>query len=386
MMRLIFIDPQSYHGLAKYDVAYLRGLINSGFRGEISFLCSELLDQPVAPGVEVRRWFHYNRVNWLPLKFISYLLSMLRIFASGVWRAGGIYHFQWIKFPPVDLLVILGLRHLAGARVVLTAHNVVPHNAKGGGHRVLGWAYRAVDRIVVHHSDTASEISQCFSVDDGKFRTLRHGLIDLESKGKPRHEQRLRRFAAGHDTCFVFFGRGSRYKGLDLLLDAWVRAIASAETSAGLIVIGAIDPDLKDAAAKAAESAQGSLLVIDEHVTEADLYKAVTFSDAVIVPHRKISQSGALLSVLGLKIPVVVAPLAGLTEPLESAQVGWVFDGTAEGLASRLAILIANPMMLSEVKNDEQAWRIVKDAYDWNAIAVEGCRVYESLSSDSAPR
>jgi glycosyltransferase involved in cell wall biosynthesis len=386
MMRLIYIDPQSYHGLAKYDAAYLRGLMNTGLAGEVRFLCSDLLDQPVAAGIEVRRWFRYNRIRWLPFKFISYLLSMLRILASGLWGGGSIYHFQWVKFPPIDLLVIVGLRRLAGARVVLTAHNVVPHGAEKGSHQVLGRIYRAVDCIVVHHADTAAEISRRFSVDESKIKTLRHGLIDLEGNGKPLHESQLRRFAASHDTCFVFFGRGSHYKGLDLLLDAWIRTIGSTGASAGLIAIGAIDPALKASATKAVDSAHGSLLVIDEHATEADLYIAVTSSNAVILPHRKISQSGVLLSVLGLQIPVVVAPLAGLMEPLELAPVGWTFDGSAEGLARQLLLLVENPAMLSDVKNDRQAWRTVKDAYDWNAIAVEGLRLYDSLGAGSTSR
>lgn len=386
MIRLIYIDPQSYHGLAKYDAAYLRGLMNTVLAGEVKFLCSDLLDQPVAAGIEVRRWFRYNRIRWLPFKFISYLLSMLRVLASGLWGSGSIYHFQWVKFPPIDLLVIVGLRRLAGARVVLTAHNVVPHGAEEGSHQVLGRIYRAVDCIVVHHADTAAEISRRFSVDGEKIKTLRHGLIDLEGKGKPRHEPRLRQFASSHDICFVFFGRGSHYKGLDLLLDAWKQVIACNEASVGLIVIGTIDPGLKATVDKTVDSAQGSLLVIDEHATEADLYIAVTSSDAVILPHRKISQSGVLLSVLGLQIPVVVAPLAGLMEPLESAPVGWTFDGSAEGLARRLRHLVDNPAMLSDVKNDRQAWRTVKDAYDWNAIAAEGLRLYEGLGAASTPR
>jgi glycosyltransferase involved in cell wall biosynthesis len=360
--------------------------MNTGLAGEVRFLCSDLLDQPVAAGIEVRRWFRYNRIRWLPFKFISYLLSMLRILASGLWGGGSIYHFQWVKFPPIDLLVIVGLRRLAGARVVLTAHNVVPHGAEKGSHQVLGRIYRAVDCIVVHHADTAAEISRRFSVDESKIKTLRHGLIDLERSGKPLHESQLRQFAASHDTCFVFFGRGSHYKGLDLLLDAWIRTIGSTGSSAGLIVIGAVDPALKASVTKAVDSAQGSLLVIDEHATEADLYIAVTSSNAVILPHRKISQSGVLLSVLGLQIPVVVAPLAGLMEPLELAPVGWTFDGSAEGLARQLLLLVDKPAMLSDVKNDRQAWRTVKHAYDWNAIAAQGLRLYESLGAVSTSR
>ena len=379
MMHLMYVDPQSYHGLAKYDAAYLRGLMQAEFAGEVSFYCSDLLDQDVPAGVTVRRVFHYNRARWLPHKVLSYVLSMWRILAAGFRHTGSIYHFQWIKFAPVDLFVIVLLRRLTGARVVLTAHNVVPHGKDAGTHRMLGRVYRAVDRIVVHHADTAAEISRRFSADPGKMRILRHGLIDLENGGTPRHDVRLRRFIASRDVCFVFFGRGSRYKGLDMLLDAWPRVAAASDVAAGLIVIGAIDSELKTAADRAMDRAPDSLLVIDERVTEADLYLAATASDAVILPHRKISQSGVLLSVLGLGIPVVVSPLAGLREPLETAPVGWVFDGTEEGLVQQLGLLIDDPSMLAKVKNDRSAWAAIEQAYDWTKIAAEGLALYEEM-------
>jgi len=383
MMQLIYVDPQSYHGLAKYDVAYLRGLMNAEFAGEISFFCSDLLDQQVPAGVTVCRVFHYNRVRWLPRKVLSYALSMLRIFAAGFRRTGSIFHFQWVKFPPVDLLVIVLLRKVTGARVVLTAHNVVPHGEDSGRHRMLGRVYRTVDRIVVHNADTAAEISRRFSVDPGKMCVLRHGLINLGSEGTPRHDVRLRRFIASRDICFVFFGRGSRYKGLDMLLDAWPRVVAATNVDAGLIVIGAVDPDLKAVANRAADDFPASLLLIDERVPEADLYLAATSSDVVILPHRKISQSGVLLSVLGLAIPVLVSPLAGLREPLDLATVGWSFDGTEEGLARQLGMLIDNPGVLANVKNDRSAWAAIEQAYDWNTIAAEGSALYEEMLADS---
>lgn len=383
-MRLAYVDPQSYRGLAKYDVAYLRGLKASGFPGEICFFCSDLLDQQPPSGIALRRIFHYNRKRSGVTKLLSYLLSMARLLWSGLRGQYAVFHIQWVKFAPVDLMVIVLLRKLAKARVVITAHNVVPHGQEHGRHRILGHLYRAVDRIVVHSEQTADEIAHRFDVDAGRFRVLRHGLIDLESSGAPEYEEQLRDFVTGRDVCFIFFGRGSHYKGLDVLLGAWPRIVEATHANAGLMVMGAIDPELKAAVRDAVEKSHGTLLVVDDRVAEADLYHAVMASSAVILPHREISQSGVLLSVLGLGIPVVVAPLAGLREPLEIAPVGRVFDGTEGGLVAELVSLADNPGVLSAIRSNHEAWQAVRQAYDWKTIAAAGIAVYEELLQAAA--
>src|SRR5690606_30687805 len=150
-------------------------------------------------------------------------------------------------------------------------------------------------------------------------------------------------------------------------LDGWARFDADARTNAGLIVIGAIDAELKDAAARAAHR-HASLLVIDERVTEADLHQAMRCADVVVLPHRRISQSGVLLSALGRRKPVLVAPRPGLVEPLEIATVGWRFDGTAVDLAERLAFLASHPDEVARIRDDRAAWKLVEDAYAWRNI------------------
>lgn len=375
-MRLAYVDPQSYHGLGKYDAGYLTGLLDAGFGGEIRFYCSTLMDRALPPAITLRPIFAYNRKRNAIAKVASYLFSWLRLLMDAAVRPADVYHFQWLKFPPADVVLVLLLRRLTGARIVLTAHNVVPHGEENGRHRWLGRAYRAADAVVVHNESTAERIARRFSVDPSRFSVLRHGLITLEASGKPRHKERVERFAAEHAPCFVFIGRGTRYKGLDLLLEAWRRV--PRVDGPGLIVIGAVDPELESLARCAAER-EPSLLLIDEHVPEADLFEAARRADVVVLPHRDVSQSGVLLSVLGLGVPVLVSPLPGLLEPLETARVGWTFDGTADGLAERIGHLAAHPEAVAEIRCNRREWEAVRQAYDWKRIADRGAAVYATL-------
>ena len=382
-MRLAYVDPQSYHGLAKYDAGLLHGLSDSGFAGEISFYCSVLLDQPVPDNIKVVPLFSYNRKRSSITKSFSYVISMLRILVAAFSSPPDVYHFQWFKFTPVDLLCIIVLKKMTGARVVFTAHNVVPHGAEEGRHRLLGKIYKTVDHIIVHSASTAEEISLRFSINPDRFSVLRHGLIDMEAHGTPRYQEQLSDFVADHEACFLYLGRGSRYKGLDILLRAWPEVSATSARKVGLVVIGAVDDDIKSIAARAVDASANTLLLVDEHVPEADLYHALQMCDVVVLPHRTISQSGVLLSVIGLGVPMLVAALPGLLEPLGIAPVGWQFDGTEEGLVSQLKYLADNPQAVSEVQENHEAWESVRREYDWKTIACNSAAVYRDVMERS---
>ncbi|MFO7286898.1 MAG: glycosyltransferase family 4 protein [Gammaproteobacteria bacterium] len=377
-MRIAYVDPQSYHGLAKYDLGYLRGLLDSGFDGDVLFYCSTLYDGPVPASVEPAPIFDYNRKRSEVLKAVYYLRSLLRLAIDAFSRPAALYHFQWFKLPWLDLLLVVLLKKALGARVAMTAHNVVPHGTEGRRHRALARLYRTVDAIVVHHRKTADEIAARFGIDSSRIHVLRHGPIKIDGRGRARHRRTLKRFAAQHPLNFLFLGRGSRYKGLDILLDAWALFDARTSAKAGLIVIGAVDPELKDMAAKAARR-HASLLLIDERVSEADLHLALRRADIVVLPHRRISQSGVLLSALGQRKPVLVAPRPGLLEPLEMATVGWRFDGGAEGLAARLEFLASHPEEVARIRDDRDAWKLVQDAYAWRTIGRNATDVYRRL-------
>ncbi|MGI9262287.1 MAG: glycosyltransferase family 4 protein [Woeseiaceae bacterium] len=378
-MRLAYVDPQSYHGLAKYDAGFLRGLSDSGFEGDISFYCSVLLDQPIPDTIEVVPLFSYNKKRNRVTKSLSYVVSMLRILTAAISSPPDVYHFQWFKFTPVDLLCIMILKKMSGARVVFTAHNVVPHGAEKKRHRLLGKIYETVDHVIVHNASTAEEISRRFSINPERFSVLRHGLIDMEAQGTPLYREQLREFVADREACFLFLGRGSRYKGLDILLQAWPEVSATSTRNVGLIVMGAVDDDIKPVAARAVDTSANTLLLVDEHVPEADLYHALQMCDVVVLPHRVISQSGVLLSVIGLRVPMLVAALPGLLEPLGIAPVGWQFDGTKEGLVSQLKHLADNPEAVSEVRDNQEAWNSVRREYDWKTIARNGAAVYRDV-------
>lgn len=380
MKKIWLIDPQSYRGLAKYDVQFLQALIDAGPACEITFFCSIHLDVEVPQSVLVKKLYQYNKARNPFWKLFSYVCSSIRLVIAALKEKPDIIHFQWLRVPAADWIVVFILRYSVGAAVILTAHNVVPHGKEAKKNLWTGRLYRIVDAIVVHGEDTKREIGERFKIESRRISVQNHGVITLKDAGVPQYEELVRNFVSQFDICFLFFGHGARYKGLDLLLEAWRAAFDQIANGVGLIIMGRIDQDLRDYVhARAAEDQ--SILLIDHYVSEADLYRCVMAVDVVVLPHREISASGVLLSVLGLGVPVLVANRPGLVAPLKFGKVGWVFDGSVEDLIRHLQRLKYHKAEIWRTKNDTAEFRQVCDAYDWRHVGEQTLAVYQQVLS-----
>src|SRR5690606_38575798 len=145
-----------------------------------------------------------------------------------------------------------------------------------------------------------------------------------------------------------------------------------------------VDDELAQLTATVARE-QEAVLLINEYVSEADLYYAMRNADVAVLPHRRISQSGVLLTALAQRIPVLVSGLPGLVEPFEYAKVGWQFDGTVGGLVEALLSLTAHRERVEEVKADDTAWQAVEEEYAWRRIGLNARGVYRELIETRDP-
>jgi glycosyltransferase involved in cell wall biosynthesis len=87
--------------------------------------------------------------------------------------------------------------------------------------------------------------------------------------------------------------------------------------------------------------------------------------------------------VIGLGVPMLVAALPGLLEPLSIAPVGWQFDATKKGLVSQLMYLADHPEEVSDVLNNREAWEAISREYDWKTIADRAVTVYRNVRESS---
>lgn len=134
------------------------------------------------------------------------------------------------------------------------------------------------------------------------------------------------------DKVLLFFGYVRKYKGLDLLIDAFP-GIKSSITNAKLLIVGEFydSPEFYIDKIKKLGIVKDTV-VVNKFVPNEDVGKYYKASDLVILPYRSATQSGILNVAYGFSKPVIVTNVGGLSEFVEDKKTGIIIkpDSTQE--------------------------------------------------------
>jgi glycosyltransferase involved in cell wall biosynthesis len=143
----------------------------------------------------------------------------------------------------------------------------------------------------------------------------------------------------------LFFGYVRKYKGLDILIEAFQRILAEIP-KARLLIVGEFydKPGLYLDQIKKL-GIEDKVKVVNEFVPNEEVAKYYEVSDVVILPYRSATQSGILNVAYGFNKPVIVTDVGGLAEFVDEGKTGFVVkpnspDAIVEGVKNLINIKI----------------------------------------------
>jgi beta-1,4-mannosyltransferase len=230
----------------------------------------------------------------------------------------------------LNLIARLVVARLRGGRVITTIHNARSHEARRPLLEAIVWSAVARATTDVHFLSAAgaSEVlADHPRLRDARQHVIPHGhyrplLRELEDRSAARDRLGL----AGASRVFVLYGRLRPYKGADELLGAFG---ALPDPGARLVLAGEIpDPEYAESL-RAAACADPRVRLMPGHVDDRELQTLIRASDAVILPYRKILNSGSALLALSAGRRVVLPRTPTFEELSKAVGAGWValFDG-----------------------------------------------------------
>ena len=170
----------------------------------------------------------------------------------------------------------------------------------------------------------------------------------------------------------LFFGYVRKYKGLDILIEAFPK-ILSQNSNAKLLIVGEFYDDPKsylDLISKL--KIENSVKVVNQFVPNEEVAKYYQVSDVVILPYRSATQSGILNVAYGFNKPVVVTDVGGLAEFVDEGKTGFIVktnspeaivEGVEKFLSSTSKTNFADYIQLRKQKNSfnqlPQVFRII---------------------------
>jgi glycosyltransferase involved in cell wall biosynthesis len=332
--------------------------------------------------------FNLPRLPRRVLKLVESTINLTALTVRFLVSPPDVVHVQYLPMlrsrMPLDLWFVEFCRW-RGAKIVLTVHDLLPHDT-GEAHKVVyAKLYDSVDAMICHSDSIRARLAAEFAVPEAKVSVIPHGpfFYDLPPAGS---DEVLREFALEPGGLMVLWqGIIFPYKGIDLLLRAWQTVEARSrqekgKTEAWLVIAGTGAPELlEQIRAQVAELGLKRVALHFRFISAEELVALYRAADVVAYPYRAITTSGALATGLALGKTIVATDLPVFRELLtdgENARLVPAVD--PEALGAALVELLGDPGLRERLAERVRGMRFGDES--WMSIATQTVAVYRQVA------
>ncbi len=170
------------------------------------------------------------------------------------------------------------------------------------------------------------------------------------------------------DPVVLFFGTWQRYKGIDVLLEAFA-LVRSHSPEARLVVVGAAGADVDLPGLAAAAARAGNVDLRPGYVPVRDVAALFDAARVVAVPYVRAMQSGVAHLAYTFGRPVVATAVGDIPEVVRPGETGLLVPaGDAEKLAEALLAMLRDPAEAARLGSAGRD-RVERDS-SWPVVAA----------------
>jgi glycosyltransferase involved in cell wall biosynthesis len=328
--------------------------------------------------------FHLPRMVRRVLKLIEAIINLAALTVRFlVSTPPDVIHVQYLPMikwrVPLDLW-FLEFCQRRGIKIVLTVHDLLPHDSGETYRQIFHNVYLMVDRMICHSDHIRTRLSSEFAVPEGKISVIPHGpfFYDLPATDSGQTLQRFQ--VEPGKTTVLWQGIIFPYKGIDLLLKAWQNVEAN-NGNACLVIAGTGASELLDQIREQINQLDLKRVQLSFRFISTEelvsLYRAV---DIVVYPYRAITTSGALATGLAFSKAIVASDLPVFRELLTDRENALLVDPQNFLELSGALVELAQDAALRE-RLAENVQQMNFGDQSWHSIAEKTMQVYESALS-----
>lgn len=327
----------------------------------------------VDPGLlDVVGKFPLPRLPRRILKLMEALLNLAALSVRFLISPPDVIHVQYLPMLkwrlPLDLW-FLELCRKRGTKIVLTVHDLLPHDTADTYKHIFEKLYHSVDEVICHSDHIKARLEEEFSVAAQRIAVIPHGpfFYDLPARND---EAVLQSLGLDPNQLFVLWqGIIFPYKGVDLLLTAWQK-VEAANITATLVIAGTGAPELLDQIQEQIRQLDLKRVILHFRFISSEELVALYRAAAIVVyPYRAITTSGALATGLALGKTIVASDLPVFREMLTNRENALLVDPEdAEQLGGSLIELARNPQLreklarsIGQMNFGESSWRTIAE-------------------------
>ena len=292
-------------------------------------------------------------------------------------------HFHFFHVGPLELFNVV-LARLLGLRVVITAHDVEAFTQGLSVASFVRWAYRLSHRVIAHSQIAKRELIADLGIPEEKIDVTLHGnFVDTVPENLTRDAAKANFGLTAEQRVLVFFGQIKDVKGLDILLKGFALARQN-DKRLHLLIGGRV---WKTDFSKYAE-------IIEQHgltphctlhiryIPDAEVPFFYRCADLVVLPYRRIYQSGVVLEAMSYGSAVLVSDIDGMREAVEDERTGFVFKNQdVAHLAHRIGEIFSTPGHANRIAR--AGFDMVSSRNDWGLLGEQTLACYRRAVSES---
>jgi glycosyltransferase involved in cell wall biosynthesis len=324
-------------------------------------------------------------------KLFSCFAVYLRMIRYAAGASPRTFHILWnYKFPYFDRTFLLLYYKLLGKKIVFTAHNVNAAERDGvdspSNRLTLRIQYRLVDHIFVHTESMKDGLRRNFGISQDRVTVIPFGVGDMVPQTGLTPAEAKRHLGLGSsDRTVLFFGRIVGYKGLDLLVNAFLR-LALRDRRYRLIIAG--EP-VKESAQHweevrgviEASPAREQVLQEIRFIGDAEMEIYFKAADALILPYKQIYQSGVLFMSHNFGLPVIATDVGTFRDDIVEGTTGYVCrPDDPEDLAKKIEVYFSSDLFRDLDERRASIQNSIRQSHSWNGVAKTTAGVYARVS------
>ena len=378
--KVAIIDPLGAHGSSHhfYLFGQALGLLKNDV--DVSLYTNNKTSSPEINGLKFFTFYKeifkskskiINGIKWI----IGTVFSVFHARFSGI----SIFHFHIFYTNVLVLFNLLFVKIFSG-KIVLTVHDVSSFSNSSNSSIIEKLIYKLTDRIITHNEFSKLEILNVNADSSSCISIVPHGsytpFINIQyDKEKSKEQLGI----PNNRRILLFFGMIKKVKGLEVLLSA-LKGVIKKNTDVLLVIAGRVWENDFSAYQKIIDENNLSeyILLHTKFIPQEDVEHYYCASDLVILPYKKIYQSGVLMMTLSYERPALVSDLPPLKEIISDNENGFLFKTeNVSDLTAKLNGILSDKGLMEEVR--VKGAELINTKYDWGEIGRQTKQAYQSL-------
>ena len=376
LLHVAMIEPVGGHsGMDYYDFGLCQALTKNQIQVTL-YTCDET-DLPSDSGYKTKRLYKgiYGTDNkWI--RGFRYIRGTMLTFWDITKKNSQICHFHFFHVGVLELFNLLACQFL-NVKILITVHDIESLASKKSTSLFAKVAYRLAHCLIVHNYVSQRELISKTGADRSKIFVIPHGsYLHAINRKNTKFSARSYLDLSEDAKVLLFFGQIKSVKGLDILLNA-LPPVVHRYPGTILFIAGRLWKDNFEKYAKIIEDKNlGSHCRLRiEYIAKKEADNLFSAADLLVLPYRKIYQSGVLLMGMSYGTAVLASDLDGMLEIIEDGENGFVFPAhDSDALSQRLMELLAEPQKLQQAA--DKALQLMENEYSWSVVAKKTAAAY----------